>query len=203
MNPQELEHYFPTAEANAQANLERIIAKSGAKIKRLNNEAVDVGIAVMPMPQKLQRLRFIAGQWSQHYTPHTACAKACSHCCNVAVDVTAAEAQLIAKKVGVKAATPEKVRHVTEENPDQERWLGVPCTFLGESGCRIYDERPIMCRTQVNMDSDERLCRIVKEAHIQVPYADAMEIKGALAFVAQRDAGIADIREWFPRGLER
>ncbi len=203
MSPQELERYIPIADFNAQANLERVTEKSGADVKRLNNEAMDVAMAVMPISQKLKRLRFIAGQWSSRFTPHTACAKACTHCCNVAVDVTAAEAQVIAKEIGVRAATPNKVRHVSEENPDEERWLGVPCTFLGEAGCRIYSSRPLMCRTQVNMDSDERLCRIVKGVPIPVPYANATTLKGALAFVAQRDAGLADIREWFPDGLGR
>ena len=117
--------------------------------------------------------------------------------------MTSAEAQIIAKQIGVKVAKPTTLHQVSDSNPDEAKWLGVPCTFLGENGCQVYDARPLMCRTLVNMDSDERLCRIDKNATINVPYANATSIKGAMVFIAQKDAGIADVREWFPEGLRR
>ena len=57
--------------------------------------------------------------------------------------------------------------------------------------------RPIACRTLINLDDDDLLCRHTKDGPpAAVPYANARIIK-ALALAAQASREFADIREFF------
>src|SRR3989344_2408724 len=179
MTPEELEAYYPVAEANAHANMGRALQESGPAMKEISKRVLGLAAAPVAMPQKLQQMRFAAGQWNDLIVKHSACKNGCSHCCHIGVMVTSAEAKLMGSKIGV------------------------PCTFLGDKGCEVYENRPYMCRTQLNVDNDERLCRIVKGQTINVPYADATVLKAAMTIAAMKDRGVADIREWFPHGLNR
>jgi hypothetical protein len=55
----------------------------------------------------------------------------------------------------------------------------------------------MMCRTLVNMDSVDTLCRIVKGVDVPVPYLNTLEMKAYFAYLTQTEQ-FADIREWFP-----
>lgn len=104
------------------------------------------------------------------------------------------EAQVIGEEIGRK---PAKVKaHPTQVSRHQPSY-GNPCTFLKEGRCSIYASRPMVCRTHLNMDSDDLLCELVEGAPIPVPYANATAL---LAQYYRLGAGgvFGDIRDFFP-----
>lgn len=110
--------------------------------------------------------------------------------------VPRSEAKLIAKAIGRKTAEPAHTFDI-EQSAGDRRHLGTPCTFLQNSKCSIYAHRPMMCRTLVNMDSVDLLCRLVTGVEVPVPYLNTVHLKGYFAYLTQ-DEQFADIRDWFP-----
>lgn len=53
------------------------------------------------------------------------------------------------------------------------------------------------CRTLLNLDDDDLLCRHAKEEQATVPYANATKLK-AFALMAQAGTQYSDIRDFFP-----
>ncbi|EWS66494.1 hypothetical protein Y695_00264 [Hydrogenophaga sp. T4] len=58
-----------------------------------------------------------------------------------------------------------------------------------------------MCRTHFNMDGDDLLCQIVPGAAVPVPYMDNRAILLGTLLVGGTSPRIADVRDWFPKGL--
>ena len=102
----------------------------------------------------------------------------------------------MAKAIGIRITEPTEVLDLEGASVGTV-FLGTPCTFLVNHRCSIYDHRPMMCRTLVNMDSVDTLCRIVKGVDVPVPYLNTVEMKGYFAYLTQTEQ-FADIREWFP-----
>jgi Fe-S-cluster containining protein len=143
----------------------------------------------------------------------SACKEGCSSCCHIGVSVTESEAVVIGRAIG---RTP---RHLPDDRAftpaeflgaeDGEARLqelraridadhfGVPCTFLKDGSCSIYEHRPLACRHLINLDVDDLLCRLVPGESIKVPYVNMQSQQ--MAYVVSMGAGarIADIRDWF------
>lgn len=130
----------------------------------------------------------------------SACATGCSHCCNIAVDVSKTEALMIAKAIGRKVDSRVLDGVVTKQHPMS--WYGQPCPFLHAGQCSVYEHRPVACRTQFNMDDDDLLCMLVQGEEIRVPYLDMMDHKLAYAEAVSTNEVCADIRQWFPASPE-
>jgi uncharacterized protein len=124
------------------------------------------------------------------YQPVAACKSGCSHCCHIPVNLTKAEAEVLGKAIGRKP-----VPLASHTPPDQSTEFQ-PCSFLVDDDCSIYKDRPSVCRTHLNMDQDDLLCRLVPGARIPVPYLDTRPLVMARVMAGGRSAN-ADIRQWF------
>lgn len=193
--PDELVAHLPAAEAAASQNMEAVKAASTPELENLRQQLRQAQTPAVPVAAKVIRLRHIAGQWSTVFKSKTACSSGCSHCCHLAVMVPKSEAKLVAKAIGRRVAEPAKVQDLGGAS-GAIAFLGTPCSFLVNNRCSIYDHRPMMCRTLVNMDSVDTLCRIVKGVDVPVPYLNTVEMKGYFAYLTQTEQ-FADIREWF------
>lgn len=195
--PQYVQDHLPRASAAAERNLNLLIEKRGRTLDELNAQLGQVFSASTPKANRLPRVRFIAGQWSQTVFEHAACRHGCSHCCHVNTAVSRQEAELIAKATGSQMNRSAPT-YRAETAPQRDDFFGVPCTFLKAGKCSIYEHRPLACRTLLNLDDDDTLCRLVKDVAIPVPYANAMQLQ--MAYV--RATGLqewADVRQWFPQ----
>jgi Fe-S-cluster containining protein len=80
----------------------------------------------------------------------SACSEGCSYCCHVNVDATVGEVVAIARQLRGDADLLERLRaHVAVVGAmtDDDRWRAkVPCFFLSNGRCSIYDVRPLRCR---------------------------------------------------------
>lgn len=194
--PDELVAHLPAAEAAASQNMEAVKAASTPELDSLRRQLRRAQTPAVPAAAKVIRLRHIAGQWSTVFSSKTACSSGCSHCCHLSVMVPKSEAKLMAKAIGIHVTEPAEKLDL-EGASDGTAFLGEPCTFLIGNRCSIYDHRPMMCRTLVNMDSVDTLCQIVKGVDVPVPYLNTVEMKAHFAYLTQTEQ-FADIREWFP-----
>jgi hypothetical protein len=128
-----------------------------------------------------------------------ACKDGCSHCCHIDVTVAESEAALIGKAIDRQ---PDRTAGVHINDIDtqayQRRFFGVPCPFLENSRCSIYEHRPLSCRRHVSLDDDDLLCQLVPGGDISTPNIDMRVDSLAYGQVVGAGAALADIREWFP-----
>lgn len=76
------------------------------------------------------------------------CAKGCSFCCHIAVDITEAEAKFL---VELHADKIDQGRFFVQRDQKDENFSKLPyyarkCIFLKENECSIYTNRPMSCR---------------------------------------------------------
>jgi len=96
------------------------------------------------------------------------------------------------------AGDPESTTLATAKRHSmRDMYFGVPCTFLVESKCSIYEHRPLACRQQFNFDDDNLVCQLVPGEGIAVPYLNVQSEQVAYAVAMGMHANMADIRDWF------
>lgn len=128
------------------------------------------------------------------------CREGCSHCCNMATEITTDEAKVIAEASGRALLTPA----VFNQEPNHAKYEGTPCPLLVDSRCSVYAVRPMACRLHNSVDDDNLLCQIVPGENIRAPSFDTsrFNILGLLAVGDLDKIQYADIREYFaPRPL--
>lgn len=84
------------------------------------------------------------------------CAKGCGYCCHTRVTATPIELFMLARGIRERwndAGDPLKDRFRGVESQTrmmpQDQWVEsrIPCAFLAEGSCSIYEVRPLTCRT--------------------------------------------------------
>lgn len=168
---------------------------------------------------KVTWLRADAGEVLKAAESVSACRRGCGDCCHIGVTVARAEAEVIGKAIGRKVANPPEARVLNTvdmlDDPNarermkhmrkQQAWLrdayhGVACTFLNRHGsCTIYENRPLICRWQINLDADSLLCELVPQdvEAIKVPYLNMTNMHAVYA-ANFGGSPLADLRDWFP-----
>jgi Fe-S-cluster containining protein len=191
---------LPLAMQRAQAKLASLaVDASAGPLLKASQKAKTVA-------QRVIWLQRAASAWAKPMEAVTACRTGCSHCCHIPATISLVEAQLLGRASGRVPSAPRRSIRVTDENSMEalaamERQLQAgplaPCPFLRAGRCSVYEVRPMACRTLLNLDDDDLLCRHAEEGPADVPYADATKLK-AFAFMAQPGTQYADIREFFP-----
>ena len=135
--------------------------------------------------------------------PLAACRAGCHHCCSLpSILIMASEARRLAQISGRPFRVPEGARSLSETLPaggapdGGGQLLGAPCPFLVGGRCSVYADRPLTCRTHLNLDDDALLCERDPGRAAAVPYFDARAIWLA-TLTTLPDEPIADIREFF------
>lgn len=158
----------------------------------------------------LEKLHEAADAYTQATRGEVACKQGCAHCCHIAVSITEGEAALIERRTGRQRVEPaaslvmsydeQDEGHAKQRERTNRRHIGTPCTFLEKAtnSCSIYEHRPLACRTQLNLDVDDLLCKLVKDKTSRVPYVDMTQFQVFLAEMSGVTTRFADIRDWFP-----
>lgn len=113
----------------------------------------------------------------QKFSP---CKKGCDGCCHTQVSVTEDEAIVLAKHIagGLPIALDRLSAQMETKNNSEEffklKYADRKCIFLdGEGACRVYEDRPSVCRTNSVLGSPEQCdtsvelkpVRLVKTPH--------------------------------------
>ncbi len=198
---------FPLAAERAQSKVLRFRLQS-------NVEGL-LGAAQKAKPsRKAEWVHRAASSWSAAIEHLAACRKGCCHCCHIPVVAFSSEAGILARVTGRTLHEPAVedsilVRDLLSDRipmefklPSFDRHDGMPCPFLRDGACTVYEHRPLICRTHFNLDDDDLLCRVIPGKPGMVPYADANAILAASLTILIDDR-IADIRDYFPASQDK
>lgn len=186
--PPQIQERLEAAGENAQRAIAHV---THGDVERVN-ALIGAARASSTSGQRVIWLQKAAQALSDAYGPHAACKKGCTHCCFIPVKITQAEALHIGRMVGVK---PSKAGQLPPELPIQG--YESPCPFLREGACSIYDHRPWVCRSHMNLDQDELLCQLLPGMSVPVPYLDTRPLLMASFAIIGPNQPFADIRQWF------
>lgn len=186
--PREVNERIPLAQGHAELNLSKADPECVASMARL----LATARCATTSAKRMWWLNRAADAVATGHGPHSACSEGCAHCCHIPVALSRPEAEAIAKATG-RAIDPAAKSGALGERSDH----GTPCPFLEYSRCSIYDRRPAVCRSHLNLDVDSLLCRPVPGAAVPVPYLNVNAIHVA-RFELLGTAPYADIRDWFP-----
>jgi hypothetical protein len=113
-----------------------------------------------------------------------ACRAGCGHCCHQVVGATAPEALAIYEHLRTTRTPDELAQVVTRIREAEERSRGLtseertspelPCPFLEEERCTVYEVRPLACRGKTSLDA--AAC----ERTLRDPEARAAYLEGSL-----------------------
>lgn len=144
---------------------------------------------------KLGKLYALVNEYAATRQPYVACKQGCDSCCHMKVELTNVEAERIAKATGIAA---QPLRSSTSNS--DEKFVGIPCPFLKDHKCSIYDDRPLTCRGHASFDSDSYWCATERMLAVTLPMVSIGEALAVNRHIAQTTVHpvIADIREFFP-----
>lgn len=146
------------------AELEKTSQFPARKVKAdLNDKAVKTVKRVLPVYKQT------VDPWTEKAASEATCRKGCDSCCYNLAKATLAEGALVAATLiergtfdkyvpGLERAA--KVALEAEKEPDESlHYLKskIPCAFLENGECSIYDVRPSVCRTYFVV-SDPKMC---------------------------------------------
>lgn len=197
--PDRVQERLRESNAHAESNVQAVTARLEAKTPLLETLAALCQQRNITCTARVRRMWRLADAWSEAIAPAAACTRGCNHCCHVAVAVFESEAKSIAQELKVELArhpADHNGVHPTKEEFAQDFGYHRPCVFLRDGECSIYENRPLACRLQLNMDIDSLLCELHPGHVIEVPYANASSLHMLAAAMFFKD-DVADIREWF------
>ena len=92
---------------------------------------------------------------------------------------------------------------ITELDNGIEAFHNVPCTFLKDNQCTIYEVRPMACRTYFNVSQYPEICDF-SLGDCDIPNIDSRAIQDAMVDINIQEVyqgkPMRDIRTFFPRG---
>ena len=208
MKPDNVKRRFdglPDAQRRAYAVAKQpaIEAISARHMPRLREKMATVlRERAQPDSAKTRALYDAVAPLTRDLAQHAQCGKGCSHCCHIAVAINQAEADLIARKTGLKPVTPANRMMEGRERFAEAVPLGYdnPCPFLADNQCSIYDVRPLACRMHFNLDVCADLCTLDNNRPVLLYGNPEIDGLGIMAGGGPYKVVIADIREFFPQG---
>ena len=93
-----------------------------------------------------------------------ACARGCSYCCHLRVEIRPHEAFVLARHIeartdaaaraGVVARLEATLQRIAPLSPQQHVRAGIPCALLKDGVCSAYEGRPAACRKYYSLSVD-------------------------------------------------
>jgi Fe-S-cluster containining protein len=203
MNLNNARKHFPLIIEQAHRNFDNIITEHPGMIEVVENAAVELVDIKMARVSKLIILRKIIDKFNDIIYSYTACSKGCSSCCYMATLTFSIEVEEIGIRVGKK---PKPFKGIFKNIDDatltkvQDEIQGIPCTFLKDNQCSIYDIRPLACRLHHNLSEVSFMCDTsLKSEDTCIPKIDFPQFTFAMVVMLSGDGNkMGDIREAFP-----
>jgi uncharacterized protein len=191
--PQSLKDRLPSAMEQARAHAATAAASQAKKFEQMKSRFKALQSSQRNTEHRLEELRELGDQYTRALAPVSACHAECSHCCHIPVTISAAEARMIGKAIGIR---PVELEPGTIKEPGPSGY-DQPCPFLKNNRCGIYAHRPMPCRWLFNLDADALLCELVEGMAVPVPYANLQHFHLLYTQISFGEA-LADLRDFFP-----
>lgn len=176
----------------AHENASRAAASAPPEVRPNVHRLLATSVRAPTAAKRVMWLHRAADTLASAYSGVSACRAGCNHCCFIPVKVSATEARVLGRAVGRLPAPVETHRPVHPEGYES------PCPFLQDGSCTAYEHRPAVCRTHINLDVDDLLCRLVPGQAVPVPYLDTRLFALASIQIEPEEGSWADLRQWFP-----
>lgn len=184
--------FFPAAEAKVEKIKKRLKDSNVNALGLVIQEDVPIKVKIL----WLNALTDTLGKAMEDISP---CKIGCSHCCKMAVNITPTEAEAISAKTGIPAAHVQDSAFNELDRYSVRKFSGVPCPFLLDDKCSIYDVRPFACRVHYSVDMDNLLCQIVPGEDIHTVSMNSENFNLIhIAAHGYQSFRCADIRYFFP-----
>lgn len=190
------------------ARLYQTIAKDfpESRVEELQAAVAAIVSDNVPLPEKIRRLQLLASDMLRPIQPHIPCRAGCSACCQfLRVPISQTEAEMIGEFIGRAPATLPAGSPTAPAKPSGK--FGIPCPFLKENRCSVYEVRPVACRTHIVLDIDNLLCgyenAVLAEQldprAVGIPRLNASVVTNAYWQIhREQQQASADIRQFFP-----
>ncbi len=176
----------------AHDNASRAAASAPPEVRPNVHRLLATAVRAPTAAKRVMWLHRAADTLATAYSGVSACRSGCNHCCFIPVKVSATEARVMGRAVGREPAPVDTHKPVHTEAYDS------PCPFLADGICGVYAHRPAVCRTHLNLDVDDLLCRLVPGQAVPVPYLDTRLFALASIQIEPDEGSWADLRQWFP-----
>lgn len=189
-------HDLEQAQAHSKARIAEFLSALDPAIDRRDDcIAQELANENASARTKLGKIYALLGDVSAAVGPYTPCKKGCSGCCKMNVSITSVEAQRLAAAAGRRMT---QVRYPIAH--PEERFAGVPCPFLVDEACSVYEDRPFACRAHFSFDSSSYWCQPERAYVGEMGQLELGGAKKAYVDIATRTSmhGFADIRDFFP-----
>lgn len=110
------------------------------------------------------RLGALQAEVIAHTEVYLACARGCSYCCHLRVEIRPHDAFVLAEHIRTRfsaeqrAAALARIDHnlqrITALTPEQHVRAGIPCALLEDGACSVYEGRPATCRKYYSVSVD-------------------------------------------------
>jgi Fe-S-cluster containining protein len=117
---------------------------------------VDAGALRAETVRMYGRLGALQGEVIAQTEVKLACARGCSYCCHLRVEIRPHDAFVLAqhiqatfdsaKRAAAVSRIEETLRRIEALTPEQHVRAGIPCALLEEGVCSVYEGRPATCR---------------------------------------------------------
>jgi uncharacterized protein len=180
---------FESAEeaiSTSRRRLERLIASFPARLQLLENQLPKKLRKAESKWEALKILYKTTDELFEAVLPKTPCKRGCSGCCHIPVHISMDEAALIQERTGTAMIAPLPPRN----------FHGVPCPFLVNGECSIYEHRPFACRKHVVLHATAYWCAPERCNEIKVSQVHFSELDDAFSRLVNRST-VVDIRQVF------
>lgn len=140
--------------------------------------------------KKLEMLYSFMAELSKITSRFTPCKKNCSACCNYNVTVSEIEIQYIENKT-----TKKRNNHIGIS----KNFHGLPCPFLKNNTCMIYEARPYVCRRHHALTPNAYWCDPMLSNEQELPLVKFEGLDKAFDAIRKESnaESIYDIRQFF------
>jgi len=144
---------------------------------------------------KLRKIYALLGDVSKAAASHVPCGKGCSACCKMNISITSLEAERLAAVTGRRMVG---LRHSVVQ--PEKKFSGVPCPFLVDDECSVYEDRPYACRAHFSFDVTSYWCQPERAYEGGMGQLGLGGANKAYLDIATGTSmrGFADIRDFFP-----
>ena len=148
---------------------------------------------------KLGKIYRLAAEFAEAAASFVPCSKGCAGCCKMNVSITSIEAQRLAE---VSGRTMVDVRSPVTHS--EAKFSSIPCPFLVDEVCSVYEVRPYACRAHFSFDLSSYWCQPARAYEDGMGVVELGGAKRAYLTIAMQSpmGGFADIRDFFPAARE-
>lgn len=196
VSPSPLENEPIAAAATARANLSAAIAAIPPALDQVDSGLPHALAHTNASTRvRLGRIYSVVEEAAAIVAPHAACRRGCDSCCRMDVSITSLEADRLAAASGRRIRRPPPAA-----SRAPARFAGVPCPFLQDGACSVYEARPFACRSHFAFTATSYWCAPERALTVEMPLLSLGGAKMAYQQLAAAlpSPGFADIRDYFP-----